>query len=113
MKKPSKKVLKITSLAISSGILIIVIVILFPQRLFANRVSYKMFAVYSNNRIDNTFKTILDSAMTLVQRSELYDPGYTYNIILCNNSFYNTIDNKILGTGPAARARLHNFSQDL
>ena len=108
MKKTFKKVLKITSLAILSSTLIIVIVILFPQRLFANRVSYKMFAVYSNNRIDNKFKTVLDSAMTLVQRSELYDPEYTYNIILCNNSFYNKIDNTILGTGPAARARLHN-----
>lgn len=108
MKKTFKRVFKITSLTISTGILTIAIVILFPQRLFANKVSYKEFTVYSNSKIDDNIKTVLDSAATLVKKSELYDPGYKYNIILCYNSFYNKIDNKILGTGPAARARLHN-----
>jgi len=108
MKKIFKRVLKVISLTILTGTLTIAIVILFPQPLFANKITYKEFAVYSNNRIDDNIKTVLDSALILVQKSELYDPEYKYNIILCNNSFYNKIDDKILGAGPAARARLHN-----
>jgi hypothetical protein len=108
MKKIFKRVLKITSLTVLTGVLTIAVVILFPQRLFANKITYKKFTVYSNNRIDDNIKTVLDSAVILVQKSELDDPGYKYNIILCNNSFYNKIDDKILGAGPAARARLHN-----
>jgi len=108
MKKIFKRVLKVISLTILTGTLTIAIVILFPQPLFANKITYKEFAVYSNNRIDDNIKPVLDSALILVQKSELYDPEYKYNIILCNNSFYNKIDDKILGAGPAARARLHN-----
>jgi hypothetical protein len=108
MKKIFKRVFKVTSLTILTGILTTAIVILFPQRLFANKITYTEFTVYSNNRIDDNIKPVLDSALILVQKSELYDPGYKYNIILCNNSFYNKIDDKILGAGPAARARLHN-----
>jgi len=108
MKKIFKRLLRITFLAILTGILTIVVIILFPQRLFANRTTYKKFSVYSNGKIDDAINIVLDSALTLVQKSELYDSNYEYNIILCNNSFYNKIDNKILGTGPAARARLHH-----
>ena len=108
MKKIFRRILKVASLTALAGILIVAIIILFPQRLFAHKISYKEFIVYSNNKIDESIKAVLDGASALVQRSELYDPGYKYNIILCNNSFYNKIDNKILGTGPAARATLHN-----
>lgn len=108
MRKIFKRILKLSSLAILTGILTIVFIILFPQRLFAHKLGYKKFTVYSNSQIDTAIKAILDNALTLVQRSELYDSNYKYNIILCYNSFYNKIDNKILGTGPAARARLHN-----
>ena len=108
MKKTFKTIFKITSLTMLTGALTIAIVILFPQRLFAHKVTYKKFTVYSNNRIDNNLKPVLDSTFILVQKSELYDPTYRYNIILCNNSFYNKIDDKVLGAGPAARARLHN-----
>jgi len=109
MKKIFRKVFKIAWLIILASVLTIAIVILFPQRLFAHKISYKEFTVYSNNRIDSYIRTVLDSASILVHKSELDDPQYKYNIILCDNSFYNKIDNKILGTGPAARARLHNI----
>lgn len=69
--------------------------------------TYKEFTVCSNNKIDPGIKIVLDNAMVLVKRSELYDYSYQYNVILCYNSFYNKIDD-LLGYGPAARARLHN-----
>ena len=108
MRKIFRSVIKMTFLTILTGILTIAIVILFPQRLFAHKLNYKEFTVYSNNKIDGDIKPVLDNALILVQKSELYDSNYRYNIVLCYNSFYNKIDNKILGTGPAARARLHN-----
>jgi len=64
--------------------------------------------VYSNHNVDDNIKTILDEALLLVERSELYDSTYEYNIILCNNSFYNKIDDKVFGIGPTARARTRN-----
>jgi len=107
VKKIFKRILKITLLAFLAAIITIVIIILFPQPLFANKMSYKKFTVCSNDKIDDNIKNILDKAMDLVQQSELYDPGYKYNIILCHNTFYNKIDD-LLGIGPAARARLNN-----
>ena len=53
MKKILKRVFKITFLTILGGILTIVIIILFPQQLFAKKISYKKFTVYSNENVDN------------------------------------------------------------
>jgi hypothetical protein len=50
----------------------------------------------------------LDNAMNLVKKSEINDSDYKYNIILCFHSFYNNIDDKLFGEGPAARARLND-----
>ena len=108
MKKIFRRIIKITFLAILAAILTIFTIVLFPQRLFANKIKYKQFTVYSNDKIADNIKIALDNAMKLVQKSELYDPTYKYNIMLCYNSFYNKIDDKLLGTGPSARATLNN-----
>jgi hypothetical protein len=68
---------------------------------------YKKFKVCSNDKINYDIKIVLDNAIDLVQKSELYDSNYKYNIILCHSTFYNKIDN-LLGIGPAARGRLNN-----
>src|SRR5258706_7010831 len=104
MKNIFKRVFKITLITFLAAILTIAAIILFPQRLFANKMDYKEFRVYSNDKIDDNIKIVLDHAINLVQKSELYDYMYKYNIILCNNSFYNKIDDKLLGTGRTARA---------
>src|SRR5436305_9730955 len=102
MKKIFKRVLKITFLTTIASVLTIVIILLFTQQLFANKISYKKFTVYANEKIDDNIKPILDNALALVQKSELYDSNYKYNIILCNNTFYNKIDDKLLGVGRTA-----------
>ena len=108
MKKIIKRIFKIALLILLTGVLTIVLIILFPQPLFAKKMNYKKFTVYSNNKIDNSIKAVLDNAINLVEKSELYDSNYKYNIILCNNSFYNKIDDKLLGVGRTARATLNN-----
>ena len=108
MNKKFKRIFKRTLLTVLIIISALATIVLFPQLLFANKMKYKKFNVCSNNKISYDIKIVLDNAMNLVQKSELYDSSYKYNIILCHNSFYNKIDDKLLGIGPAARARLHN-----
>jgi hypothetical protein len=108
MKRKYRKGIRITLLSFLATIAMIAGVILFPQKLFANKMKYKEFTVCSNSEIDDNIKTVLDGAISLVKESELYDPTYQYNIILCYNTFYNKFDDKIFGAGPAGRSRLHN-----
>src|SRR5215831_3407721 len=104
MKKLFRIIFKITLLTFLTGVLTIATIVLSPSPLFANKLSYKGFTVCSNSKIDNSIKTVLDNAMDLVEKSELYDSDYKYNIILCYNTIYNKIDDTLLGYGPAARA---------
>ena len=108
MNKKLRRVFKRTLLTLLTMISALVIVILFPQLLFANKMKYNKFKVCSNDKISDDIKIVLDNALDLAQKSELYDSGYKYNIILCHNSFYNKIDDGLLGNGPAARSRLKN-----
>jgi hypothetical protein len=108
MKKPMQRIFRITILFLVAGVSTVAFIILFPQRLFANKITYRKFTVCSNSKIDDNIKTVLDNALYLVERSELYDPAYRYNIILCYNSFYNKIDDKLLAKGPSARTTLNN-----
>ncbi len=103
-----KRIIKVTTIAIITAILTIATIVLFPQHLFAYKLEYKCFTVYSNEKMDDDIKIVLDNAMNLVKNSEINDSDYNYNIILCFHSFYNNIDDKLFGEGPAARARLND-----
>jgi len=108
-KKKIKRVLYslvITILVLVSGLATI---ILYPQPLFANKVEYKQFKVYSNEKIDDKVKSILDTALSLVRKSELYDSAYKVDIFLSYNTFVNKIDDKVFGYGPTARAIDNNL----
>jgi len=108
MNKKFRRIFKRTLLMVLIMISALVTIILFPQIVFANKMKYKNFKVCSNDKINHDIKILLDNATALVQRSELYDPDYKYNVILCHNTFYNKIDDRLLGVGPSARARLNN-----
>lgn len=110
MKKTIKRIFAgtlLTGLVTISGLLSI---IFFPEPLFANKLEHGQFNVYSNDKIDNHIKQILDNALNLVKGSELYDPTYTYDIFLSYNSFFNKIDDTFLGRGPSARATDNNIT---
>lgn len=83
--------------------------ILYPQPLFAHKVEYKQFKVYSNDKVGDEIKPILDSAVSIVEKSELYDPTYKVDIFLAYNSFFNKVDDKVFGLGPSARAIDNNL----
>jgi hypothetical protein len=85
------------------------VIILYPQTLFANKVLYRQFKVYSNDKIGNQIKPILDSALSLVEKSELYDSTYKVDIFFAYNTFFNKVDDKVFGQGPTARAIDNNL----
>ncbi len=96
-------------IAFLSPILAVATIILYPQPLFANKVEYKQFKVYSNETISNKVNPILDSVLSLVKSSELYDSTYQVDIFLSYNNFFNKIDDKVFGYGPTARAIDNNL----
>ena len=83
--------------------------ILYPQPLFANKVEYNNSKSHSNDKIGDEIKPILDSAISIVEKSELYDPDYKVDIFLAYNSFFNKVDDKVFGLGPSARAIDNNL----
>jgi hypothetical protein len=100
----------VTTLTIVVAISGLATILLFPQPLFANKMEYKQFTVYSNDEITNDIIPLLDNAMALVEKSEINDPDYEYDILLAFNSLFNKIDDKLLGYGPTARGTDNNVT---
>lgn len=104
MKKIIKKIVAGTLLFVMIFISGVITLVLYPQPLFANKLEYKNFRVYSNNKVNTDIEVILNNANTRVAASELNDSSYRYDIFLSYNSLYNKIDDKLLGKEPSARA---------
>ncbi len=81
---------------------------LFPQPLFAHKLEYKKFNVYSDQVVDKNIEVILNNAYNLVEQSELQDKNYAYDIFLGLDNIYNRIED-LQGKGPAARATAGNI----
>jgi hypothetical protein len=110
MKRTIKRVFAVTTLTILVTISGLATILLFPQPLFANKMEYKQVTVYSNDKITADIIPILDNAIALVEKSEIHDPNYQYDILLSFNSVFNKIDDKLLGFGPSARATDNNVT---
>lgn len=95
----------LTTFILFSGI---VTLILYPQPLFANKLEFGRFRVYSPTAINKDIKTILANALSLVEKSELHDPNYRYDIFISHHSFYNKLDDVVLGNKSSARATDNN-----
>ncbi len=108
-KKKIKRVLYSLLIAILLFIISIATIILYPQPLFSNKIAYKQFKVYSNEKIGDEIKPILDSAISLVEKSELYDSTYKLDIFFAYNTFFNKVDDKVFGVGSSARAIDNNL----
>ena len=108
-KKKIKRVLYSLLVTVLLFVLSLAIIILYPQPLFANKLEYKQFKVYSNEKISGEITLILNSALSIVKRSELYDPAYKVDLFLGYNTFFNEIDDKVFGQGPTAKAIDNNL----
>ena len=110
MKKTIKRILAVTTLTVVVTFSGLLTILLFPQPLFANKVEHKQFTIYSNDKITNDIIPLLDNAMTLVEKSEINDPNYKFDILLAYNSLFNKLDDKLLGYGPTARGTDNNVT---
>jgi hypothetical protein len=110
MTKTLQRILASISVMIIVTISGLATVLLFPQPLFANKMAHNEFTVYSNQKISRAIIPVLDDESRLVKQSEVYDPDYKYDILLCYNSFFNEFDNKLLGEGASARATDNNVT---
>lgn len=68
-----------------------VYLVLFPQVLFKEKVSYRNFNIYSNEHIDNKIFEIIDNAIVELRKSELYDSTKKQKIFFIHDSFYNRL----------------------
>jgi hypothetical protein len=108
-RKKVKKILYAVLVSLLVVVLVLATIILYPQPLFANKVAYRQFNVYSNEKMGDEIKPVLDSAISLVRSSELYDSAYTVDVFLSYKTFFNKLDDKIFGYGPTARAIDNNL----
>jgi len=100
-----KKIISTIGIVLMVFIVGITTLILFPQPLFSNSYGYKNFRIYSEYKVnEDQFNVYIDKANELIKASELYDSTYSYDIFLANESFYNKIDDRILGEWSIARA---------
>lgn len=63
----------------------------YPMPLFAFHHSYKQFNVYSDREIPVEIESILDTVQNNIQKSDLYNPEYQFNIFFCNESWRLTL----------------------
>lgn len=82
----------------------LVSIILCPSPLFANKLVHGQFDVYSSGEVDAGIREILDRAEGLIKHSELYDPEDRFDVYLSYNTWFNAIDDAVMGHGPSARA---------
>lgn len=108
-KKKIKRILYSLLIAFLLFVLTLATIILYPQPLFANKVEYRQFNVYSNEKIGHEIESVLDSVLSLVRKSELYDSACKVDLFLAYNTFFNKIDDNVLGYGPAARTTDNNL----
>jgi hypothetical protein len=108
MKRIIKRTIGIVVLTVFVLFSGLVTIMLFPQPLFAHKLEYKKFNVYSDQAVGKNIEGILNDAYNLVEQSELQDKNYQYDIFFSLDNIYNRIED-LQGKGPAARATAGNI----
>ncbi len=81
-----KKIRKITLFSLTLLLTVYLMLFLFPQIAFGNKIEYKSFIIYSHSPLNKNIFKILDSAQSLISYSELYkNNAEQHRIYLCNN----------------------------
>src|SRR6478609_7332206 len=86
MKKIIKKAIVSTLVIFFVMMSGLVTIMLFPQPLFAHKMEYKKFRVYSDNVLDKKIEVVLNNAYSLVEQSELQDENYQYDIFFSHDN---------------------------
>lgn len=110
MKKIIKRTIAILATAAIITLSGFVTLIVFPQSLFAHKLEYKKFNVYSDQKItNNDIEQILDDAYKLTEQCQLHNPEYNFDVFLSHGHIFNKIED-LQGKGPIARATAGNIA---
>lgn len=100
-----KKIISLLSIFVLVFIVGLMGLILVPQPLFASPYQFPHVSVYANRAIDTVaFQEAIIEAHILLTKSELYDSTYQFDLFLAHQTFYNQLDDAILGSWSIARA---------
>jgi hypothetical protein len=87
----------------------IVTVVFYPQPLFAEKIEYNNFCIFSSQKVETrNIAGWVDQARALIAASELYDSTMVFQIFLAHDNIFNDIES-IQGVGPIARATAGNI----
>lgn len=111
MKNELIKILKRTALSILALGLSYLFMLLFPALLFAHEIEYRQCKIYSDKTIDCKIFEIIDSSITRVSKSELYDTSQHFRLFICNDlwRFWIFTQGNTLAGGVAQ----YNFTRDI
>jgi hypothetical protein len=80
-----KKIKKISYSIVIFVVILYVLILIFPQFLFANKFEYKNFTVYYHNEEnEKDLKAVLDKSIELLAKTELFNQKVKQKIYLCN-----------------------------
>lgn len=65
--------------------LIYIVILMYPSFIFKFNREYKQCNIYSDRPIDITADKIIDRALQLISKSDLYDSSIHFNIYICND----------------------------
>ena len=76
---------------------ILVLVVLTPSLMYANKTQMGTFTIYHNKPLDKNLKLRLDDAIEIVKTSEYYDQNIKFNICINDGSYYPSLMQFFLG----------------
>jgi hypothetical protein len=88
-KKSIKRIFIIFEISFVTIVLLYILILFFPQLVFANKLEYKNFTVYYQNQEINKddIRFVLDKSIELLSQSELFNDEFKQNIYACNSYF--------------------------
>jgi hypothetical protein len=85
-----KKILKRTTISLLTIGLIGKLLLWFPQPVFANKIEYRNYTVYSNKEVKGDIEKVFNSVTDKVKRCENFDSNHRHKIFLSEpETFYN------------------------
>lgn len=83
MRRQLMRIVLAAALAVAVGL----IVLCTPQPLFAHRLSYGRYQVWSDRPIEPQIKGVLDDVTRRISRSAIYSPDQRFRIFICNDQW--------------------------
>lgn len=93
-----RRIFRLLSYLLMSPVIIYILLLSFPQVLFAHETSYRNFTVYSREPLDQNIYPVLDKVQSRLATAEINDPQVRTRIFLTNDfGFYSWLSLRLGG----------------